>query len=307
MKRISTGLVGAVLMFGMLPGVASAGGLEVGTSIIDITDPKRPVYNSGLCVKAGLGGDIVIWDGVLIRSSAPSVRVGPMWEHLDFQLNPPAFTNCRGEPRAGGAGDDVIFGGVGHGDSAADIAKLRSFGQWGLAPDQAQQGHATPRRPGFTFYYGGYYAFGLACAADRPSTYDPATDTYVPRIGVRAGPCEIGDITLQRGVTDSSGAAEVLAQAMDNTPDQAQPGLEQAWEAVTTAAAHEHAADPATGEAPAAAPAQVTAPPVTAPPVTAPPATTPPVTTPPVDPGLPATPPVDAPAGPPSDVPGGRP
>jgi hypothetical protein len=134
-------------------------------------------------------------------------------------------------------------------------------------------------------------AFGLACAAD--ASHEPATDTYVPRIGVRAGPCTLGDITLQRGVTDSSGAAEVLAQAMDNTPDQAQPGLEQAWEAVTTAAAHEHAADPATGEAPAAAPAQVTAPPVAAPPVTAPP----------VDPG----PPVDAPAGPPSDVPGGRP
>jgi hypothetical protein len=53
-KRISTGIVGAVLMFGMLPGVASAGGLEVGTSIIDITDPKRVVYNSGLCIKAEL-------------------------------------------------------------------------------------------------------------------------------------------------------------------------------------------------------------------------------------------------------------
>jgi hypothetical protein len=163
---------------------------------------------------------------------------------------------------------------------------------------------ATPRQPGYSFYYGGY-AFGLACAADAP--YDLATDTYVPRVGVRAGPCEIGDITLQRGVTDSSGAAEVLAQVMDNTPDQAQQGLEQAWEAVSTAPAHEHADDPATGGASAAAPAQLTAPPVAAPPVTAPPATTPPVTTPPVDPGPPAAPPVDAPAGPPSDVPGGRP
>jgi hypothetical protein len=54
MKRILTGIVGAVLMFGMLPGVASAGGLDVGTSIIDITDPKRAVYNSGLCIRAEL-------------------------------------------------------------------------------------------------------------------------------------------------------------------------------------------------------------------------------------------------------------
>jgi hypothetical protein len=68
------------------------------------------------------------------------------------------------------------------------------------------------RRPGFDFYYGGYYyanpwwlgpgigltvpvypAPGLHLPAahvqwciNRYRTYDPATDTYVPRIGVRA-------------------------------------------------------------------------------------------------------------------------
>ena len=100
-------------------------------------------------------------------------------------------------------------------------------------------------------------------------------------------------------------AAEAVSEAMTRAPEEAQPGLTRAFEAITTA--------PAANEAAAADASSVT--PVGAPPVTTPvgpPASTPPVAAPPVE-GQPTTvppvaaPPVEVPVGPPADAPGGRP
>jgi hypothetical protein len=80
--------------------------------------------------------------------------------------------------------------------------------------DRHRHGHRySHRRPGFTYYYGGYYyanpwwvgpsvGFGVTVPVypapsvnmsahvqwcmNRYRSYDPHTDTYVPRIGVRA-------------------------------------------------------------------------------------------------------------------------
>jgi hypothetical protein len=142
MKRISTGLVGAVLMFGMLPGVASARGLEVGTSIIDITDPKRPVVAPLVCDTAGVAiAHVKVFSG--IETAAQRTR-----GEVEFATSPltavrsdagcvlelPFLVLVHSEPRAGGWGHDWLAGGTGDDGvlGAAEVAKLRSFGQWGL-------------------------------------------------------------------------------------------------------------------------------------------------------------------------------
>lgn len=102
------------------------------------------------------------------------------------------------------------------------------------------------------------------------------------------------------GLTEASATLE---EVMANAPDEAQPGLQRALEAVTTAPANDRPTTPATGGGPATTGAPIAVPPSDTPVVAAPP-----VSAPPVDHDAPAAqPPVETPAGPPSDVPGGRP
>jgi hypothetical protein len=104
-----------------------------------------------------------------------------------------------------------------------------------------------------------------------------------------------GEVRSAEAVDGLTQAADALTDALANAPEQAEPGLKRALEAVTNAPAHDRPAAPATG----GAPVEVT--------VTAPTVAIPPVPTPPAEPGPPVTPPVEVPAGPPSDTPGGRP
>ncbi|MCC5986113.1 MAG: BA14K family protein [Pararhodobacter sp.] len=107
--------------------------------------------------------------------------------------------------------------------SAVATPSAKEFGTTGLVKEARNQGNGGNilqydrrrhgerhqyRRPGFTYHYGGYYysnpwwlrpgvGSGVApptqlpsahveWCSDRYRSYDVATDTYVPRIGVRA-------------------------------------------------------------------------------------------------------------------------
>jgi hypothetical protein len=132
MKRILTGLVGAVLMFGMLPGVASAQtlpeyppiivkpGVVCDTPGMAISHVK--VFSGATTAGETRGGvEFVTYPLTAVRSDSGCV------------LELPFLVLVLSEPRAGGWGNDWLAGGTGDDGilGAAEIAKLRAFGGWG--------------------------------------------------------------------------------------------------------------------------------------------------------------------------------